>query len=172
MGGTINNKYYVSMKDTKNKWHLFVYDTAKQLWHKEDNLHASAFCASKGELYCIDADDRNIITMLGYGEKDAAPVQWMAETGNLGMNTPDMKYLSGITLRMMLAKNAKVEIYAQYDLSDEWLHICTMFGTDLRSFNVPIRPRRTDHVKLKLVGTGEGKIYSITKTIEQGSDLS
>ena len=172
VGGTINNKYYVSMKDTKNKWHLFVYDTAKQLWHKEDNLHASAFCASKGELYCIDADDRNIITMLGYGEKDAAPVQWMAETGNLGMNTPDMKYLSGITLRMMLAKNAKVEIYAQYDLSDEWLHICTMFGTDLRSFNVPIRPRRTDHVKLKLVGTGEGKIYSITKTIEQGSDLS
>lgn len=172
VGGTINNKYYVSMKDTKNSWHLFVYDTAKQLWHKEDNLHASAFCSSKGELYCIDADNRNIITMLGSGTKDAAPVKWMAETGNMGISSPDMKYLSGITMRMMLAKNAKVEIFAQYDLSDEWLHICTMFGTDLRSFNVPIRPRRTDHVKLRFVGTGEGKIYSITKTIEQGSDLS
>ena len=75
-------------------------------------------------------------------------------------------------LRMALDKGSKLEIYAQYDLSDEWLHICTMFGTDLRSFTVPIRPRRTDHFKLRFVGEGEAKLYSITKTIEQGSDLS
>ena len=172
VGGAIHNKYYVSMRDVMGGWHLFVYDTAKNLWHKEDDLHASGFCASKGELYAIDAGNRNIITMNGSGEKDSAPVQWMVETGNLGINSPDMKYLSRITLRMMLDRDSKVEIYAQYDMSDEWLHICTMFGTDLTSFNVPIRPRRTDHFRLRLIGEGEGKIYSITKTIEQGSDIS
>ena len=172
VGGAINNKYYVSMRDVMENWHLFVYDTAKRMWHKEDNLHASAFCACKGELYCVDDDAKNIITMMGRGTKDTAPVQWMAETGNLGIATPDMKYLSRLTLRLMLAKNAKLEIYAQYDMSDEWLHICTMFGTDLRSFTVPIRPRRTDHFKLRFVGEGEAKLYSMTKTIEQGSDIS
>ena len=172
VGGAINNKYYVSMRDVMETWHLFVYDTAKRMWHKEDNLHASAFCASKGELYCIDDDAKNIITMFGSGTKDSANVPWEAETGNLGIATPDMKYLSRLTLRLALAKDAKLEIYAQYDLSGEWLHICTMFGTDLRSFTVPIRPRRTDHFKLKFVGEGEAKLYSITKTIEQGSDLS
>ena len=172
VGGAINNKYYVSMQDVQEQWHLFVYDTAKRMWHKEDDLHAAAFCASKGELYCVDDDAKNIITLLGSGEKDTSKVQWMAETGNLGITTPDMKYLSRLTLRMALDKGSKLEIYAQYDLSDEWLHICTMFGTDLRSFTVPIRPRRTDHFKLRFVGEGEAKLYSITKTIEQGSDLS
>lgn len=172
VGGAINNKYYVSMQDVHEQWHLFVYDTAKRMWHKEDDLHAAAFCASKGELYCVDDDAKNIITLLGSGEKDTSKVPWMAETGNLGITTPDMKYLSRLTLRMALDKGSKLEIYAQYDLSDEWLHICTMFGTDLRSFTVPIRPRRTDHFKLRFVGEGEAKLYSITKTIEQGSDLS
>ena len=172
VGGAINNKYYVSMQDVREQWHLFVYDTAKRMWHKEDNLHAAAFCACKGELYCVDDDAKNIITMLGSGEKDAAPVMWEFETGNLGITTPDMKYLSRLNLRLALDKGSKLDIYAQYDLSDEWLHICTMFGTDLRSFNVPIRPRRTDHFKLRFVGEGEAKLYSMTKTIEQGSDLS
>ena len=47
-----------------------------------------------------------------------------------------------------------------------------MTGTSLRSFSVPIRPKRCDHMKLKIVGKGDAKIYSITKTIEQGSENS
>ena len=166
------NKYYVSLMDVYGIWHTFVYDTAKNMWHKEDNLHALGFCSHKGELYCVDADDRNIITMLGSGDEDERIVPWMVQTGNMGISSPDMKYLSRITLRMELERQSKVEIYAQYDLSDEWLHVCTMFGTKLRSFSVPIRPRRTDHVKLRIVGEGPAQIYSITKTIEQGSELS
>lgn len=166
------NKYYISMMNAYGIWNTFVYDTARNMWHREDNLHALAFCSHKGELYCVDADDRNIITMLGSGDADEPIVSWMAQTGNLGINSPDMKYLSRITLRMDLERQSKVEIYVQYDLSDEWLHVCTMFGTQLRSFSVPIRPRRTDHVQLRIVGEGPAKIYSITKTIEQGSELS
>lgn len=166
------NKYYISMANANGAWSTFVYDAAKSMWHKEDDLHALAFCSHQGELYCVDADDRNIITMLGSGEKDERIVKWMVQTGNLGINSPDMKYLSRITLRMEIERQTKIEIYAQYDLSDEWLQICTMFGTNLRSFSVPIRPRRTDHVKLRIVGEGPAKIYSLTKTIEQGSELS
>ena len=172
VGGAHGNKYYVSMKDAQGVWHLFVYDMAKGMWHREDNLHASAFCSCRGEMYCIDADGQNIITMLGSGTEDAGDVSWMVETGELGISSPDMKYISRLTVRMSMDVGAKAEFYAKYDMSDEWVHICTIFGTDLRSFSIPIKPRRCDHMKLRIVGEGMSKIYSITKTIEQGSDRS
>ena len=172
VGGAHGNKYYVSMMDRDGGWHLFVYDTQKGMWHKEDDFHALAFESHKGELYAIDGDGLNIVTMLGSGEEDAEEVSWMMETGELGLSSPDMKYISRLILRLMLEPESRVDVYAQYDLSDEWVHLCVFFGTDLRSFSVPIKPRRSDHMKLKLVGKGPAKVYSITKVIEQGSDRS
>ena len=172
VGGAYGNKYYVSMKDAAGFWHLFVYDAAKGMWHREDNLHASAFCSCRGELYCIDAEARNIITMFGSGTQDTEDVDWMVETGELGISSPDMKYISGITMRMSMAVGSRAEVFAKYDMDESWVPVCTIFGTDLRSFSIPIRPRRCDHMSLRIVGRGMAKIYSITKTIEQGSDRS
>lgn len=172
VAGAHGNKYYISMKDAMGKYHLFVFDTAKGMWHKEDNLHAAAFCSCRGDLYCIDDDTKKIITMLGSGTPDTRPVEWMAETGEIGIYSPDMKYISRLTVRMSLDIGAVVNIYAQYDLNDEWVHLCELTGTNLRSFSIPIRPRRCDYMKLRFEGEGMGKIYSITKTIEQGSELS
>ena len=172
VGGAHGNKYYLSMCDTFDNWHLFVYDTAKGLWHREDNLHASFFASYRGEMYCVDAEDRNIITLLGSGEEDEAEVEWMVETGELGITSPDMKYISRITFRISMEIGAEMNIYAQYDLSDEWLQVCHIRGTSLRSFSIPIRPRRCDFMKLKIEAKGMGKIYAMTKTIEQGSDVS
>ena len=172
VAGAHGNKYYISMADGANHHHMFVYDTAKGMWHKEDDLHAGAFCSCREELYCIDQDTGHIITMLGSGTPETEAVEWMAETGNLYMTWPDMKYIPRMLVRMSLDIGSVVKFYAQYDLSDEWIELCTMKGTNLRSFSVPIRPRRCDHMKLRIVGTGMGKIYSITKTIEQGSDRS
>ena len=123
-------------------------------------------------LYCIDDDAKNIITMLGSGTEDTGKVQWMVETGELGIATPDMKYISSLNVRLSMEMGAKIEFYARYDMSDEWVHVCTVFGTNLRSFFIPIRPRRCDHMKLRIVGVGDAKIYSITKTLERGSGIS
>lgn len=172
VGGAHGNKYYVSMKHSDGSWHLFVYDTAKGMWHREDNFHVSAFCSSKGEMYAIDADNRNIITLFGSGDAFEESVDWMVETGELGISSPDMKYISRLTIRMSMDIGAEINVYAQYDMSDEWLHVCNIRGTSLRSFAIPIRPRRCDHMKLRFVGKGNAKIYSWTKTIEQGSDVS
>ena len=172
VGGAHGNKYYLSMCDTFDNWNLFVYDTAKGLWHREDNLHASFFASYRGEMYCVDAEDRNIITLLGSGDEDEKEVEWMVETGELGITSPDMKYISRITFRMSMEIGAEMNIYAQYDLSDEWIQVCHIRSTSLRSFSIPIRPRRCDFMKLKIEAKGMGKIYAMTKTIEQGSDVS
>ena len=170
VGGAHGNKYYISMQDSKGDRHLFVCDVAKGMWHKEDGIPVDCFCSCRGELYAIS--DGKIITMLGSGKETAGDVEWMVQTGEIGISSPDMKYISRITVRMSMDIGSEVRFLAQYDFADGWEEICVLNGTSLRSFSIPIRPRRCDHMKLRIEGVGNAKIYSIVKTIEQGSDLS
>ena len=172
VAGAHGNKYYISMEDSAGNYQLFVCDTAKGIWHKEDNLRADGFCSCRDELYCIDHDTKQIITMLGSGTKDTGKVSWMVQTGIIGTDMPDMKYISRLTVRMSLELGARVRFFAQYNSMGSWEHLGTISGTNIRSFSIPIRPKRCDHLRLRIEGTGDAKIYSITKTIEQGSDIS
>ena len=169
VGCAHGNKYYVSMKDASGNYHLFVYDMAKGLWHKEDNLHVDSFCSCRDDMYAIDHDSKKIITMQGTDEDD---VEWMVETGEIGISSPDMKYISRLTVRMMLEPGAEASFSVKYDWTDEWEHLFTQRGTSLRSFSIPIRPKRCDYLRLRIEGVGVCRIYSFTKTIEQGSELS
>ena len=165
------NKYYVSMcDDTKNEWNLFVYDTARGMWHKEDNLQVDDFCSCDGELYYVDHADKYIKTMFGSGELESKKVKWMAESGVLGTGYIGNKYISKLNIRMALELNTRVEFFIQYDSGELWDFLFRVEGTSLQSFTVPIRPRRCDHFRLRIEGEGDAKIYSITKTIAEGSD--
>lgn len=172
VGGSHNNKYYISMRSEKDgKWHLFVFDTATNLWHREDNTRVDAFCSCDGEMYYIDHEDKQIKTLLGSGAKELGEISWYAESGVIGTSMPDKKYISSIVIRMALAIGSVVKFYAQYDSYGEWQTLASVTGTHLRSFSLPIRPQRCDHFRLRIEGVGDAKIYSITKTIEQGSDV-
>ena len=46
----------------------------------------------------------------------------------------------------------------------------TIKGRSLRSFVLPIIPRRCDHLRVTLTGKGEMKLYSIPRILEVGSD--
>lgn len=176
--GWLGNKYYVSMRDSKNQYHLFVYDTKRGMWHREDATEAVCFCNRKGDLYYIDYASKQIKAVRGVDCKnekgetvyDGGEVNWEVETGALGTETPDKKYISKLDVRMKLSPGATVSFYAEYDSSGEWEHLFNMTGRDLKSFAVPVRPRRCDHMRLKIKGRGETKIFSICKTIEGGSD--
>ena len=165
------NKYYISMNAGK-RWHLFVYDTAKGMWHKEDDLRVDAFCSYGGEVYAIEHSSGKIITLLGSGRESEKNVPWMVESGLIGMNMPDMKYISKLIVRMHMEPDTKVEIKIEYDSDNGWELVWAGSSNSLRSFSVPIRPKRCDHFRIRIEGEGDAHIYSITKTIEQGSDVS
>lgn len=170
VAGSIGNKYYISMSDAKGVYHLFVFDTKRGLWHKEDNTQVKDFCASRGELYYIDTENK-IKTILGSGTVEEPDIEWMAETGVIGAYSPDKKYLSRIDVRMLLNVGTRVYFYVEYDSTGKWEHLFTMTGMTLQSFTVPVRPRRCDHLRLRIEGDGEAKIFSICKTTEQGSEI-
>ena len=171
VGGGHGNKYYLSMKDVDGAWQLFVWDTAKKLWHREDNLHAEGFCSHGGELYCVEHGGRVLAMTRGNGSAEDT-FHWMVETGEIGLEMPDMKYINRILVRMSLETGTEVRCFARYDFSEEWEPLFALRSTTLRSYNIPIKPKRCDYMKLRIEGDGPAKIYSITKNMLQGSGIS
>ena len=171
VAGQLGNKYYISMLSEDLKYNLFVFDTLRGLWHREDNTSAMQFCNFRGDLYYIDFKDLMIKTVLGTGELDETSIKWEAVTGVLGTESPDKKYISRIDVRMKIPMGSRVMFFVEYDSDGNWQYLFTMTGMNLKSFPVPIRPLRCDHLRLKIVGEGDAKIYSICQTLEQGSDL-
>lgn len=180
VAGSFGSKYYISMKDTADEWHLFVYDTKRGMWHREDNTHVKGFCNIISGLLYVDDKDKlfsitgNIEELNKFTSADAkreTSINWFAETGNIGYNNPDNKYISKLNIRMSLAFGSTVDLYIQYDSCGTWEHKWSMNGVGTKSFMIPIIPRRCDHLRLKLVGKGDCKIFSLAKVLESGSDM-
>lgn len=170
VGGGCGGKYYLSMRDGANAWHMFCYDTAKGLWHREDDLHALCFTQMDGELYAIDAETKQLLALHGSQGTPETAVKWAAETGLIGYTTVEQKYVSRFNLRMLLPKGAKADMAIQYDSDGVWHHCGHMEGVGTKSFLLPVRPRRCDHFRLRIEGEGEVRVYSFAKILETGSD--
>lgn len=167
-----NGKYYVCMKDESNTPHLFVYDTKKRVWTHEDDIEVKDFCSVGNVLYYIDGD--NVLRTIEGNDDET--VEWMLETGDIGLTyadspMPDEKYVSRLLIRMAMTDGSRADIYTKYDSVGEWKHVTALTGRRLKSYNVPIRPHRCDHMRIKITGKGDVRIQSITKTFEQGSDI-
>lgn len=170
VAGTLDGKYYISMKDTSDKWNLFVFDTIKNMWHREDNTHVKYFSTLGTDLYFV-TDDNKLMTTTGTGDTKEGKFKWFAETGSIGYSYPDNKYLSKLNVRMNLDIDSSVALYIQYDSFGEWERKWTMNGMGTKSFTIPIIPKRCDHFKLRFEGEGDCKIFSIAKVLEMGSDV-
>lgn len=165
--GHIRGRYYISMQDSNDNYHMFVYDTERGMWHREDSTHAEMFAEKDGRLYFINAAGSiDIVDSASY-----EGVSWSATTGIFGYSYPDNKYVSRFNVRMMLSEDASVEILCEYDSSGDWISQGTIKGNGIGSFTVPVQPVRCDHMRIRFAGTGECKIYSITKILEEGSDV-
>ena len=177
ISSSIDDRYYISMKDKEGESNLFVFDTKKGIWSREDNTDVMYFCKHGDELYFIDTKDKQMKSVYGTllydvpEKKTEGKFKWMVESGNIGYSSPDNKYVSQINIRISLELGTDVDFYLQYDSSGRWEHKFNMAGKGTRTFSVPVIPKRCDHFKYKIVGTGGCKIYSITKTTEQGSDI-
>ena len=170
IGAGVNDRYYIAMKDSNNTKTMFVYDTYANLWSKEDGLYPKFIVKHDNDLFYIDQDDY-LYTVYGTVGTKETKIPWFVESGNIGYNLPDRKYLARMNIRMNLFMESHASFYVNYDSSDKWEFIYNMSGKGTASFAVPIRPHRCDHFRLRIVGSGEAKLLSITKEYEEGSDV-
>lgn len=174
VGGTLGKKYYLSMQEEDGSFGLYVFDSELGFWHKEDDTHVLFFAGSGGELYF--SDDKgglwNINGDTSYDSEEACsegPVSWYCITGSIGMDSPDSKYVSKLRFRLEADNSSTLKIEASYDGGD-FKTVYSLRPGKKRSVTVPIVPRRCDTMRLKISGRGSCRIYSITKSVEPGSD--
>lgn len=170
IGGSCAGKYYLSLLDESKTRQLFVYDTRRGLWHREDSLEVLTLLGHGKSLYCLCREHPAVVMLTGQGQPLESRVTWLAESGEIGLSLPESKYLSRLTLRLWLAPETVLRVSVAYD-AGPWEHIYSLQGTDLGSVSLPIRPKRCDHMRLRLEGAGKAGLYSIAQTIEQGSEV-
>lgn len=170
------DKYYLSMQDPNNMWHLYVYDTRKRTWHIEDNTHLLFASYLKDEVYMLDSDG-TIITVNGSKGTKEGDIEWYGETGIFGLETPDGKYIGRIQLRVDVENanrfasigESTFNLDIQYNSNGEWINTAQLRSSTLRSYTVPVAIRRCDHFKLRMSGKGEFTLFSIAlETFEGG----
>lgn len=186
------NKYFVSMRNQNMNWSFYCYDVTKGTWVIEDDLKLKYTAYANHCAYVVDNDntlyaiDNEYIYLLNYPNNNLFPssnlypgfvnlapyestVEWSFTTGDLGYENPFNKYLKRINLRMSLASNAKVKIEVEYDSSGEWKYVTEKYAVKKKSYDIPIAVKRADHVRLRLSGWGDFRLYSITRAVEGGS---
>lgn len=172
VAGPMDDRYFISMEAPDGTTHLFVYDTLRGLWHREDGLRAADFAPCGGELYCVDGDSGALLAMGGTVGQPEQDIPWQADTGAIGYADPEQKYVSRLTLRMELPEGSAMDVYLSYDSDGIWHHAGHLMGTGTGSFTLPLRPRRCDHFRVRLEGTGPMKLFAMTKHMEQGSEIT
>lgn len=170
VAGAHGGKYYVSMRGADG-WELFIYDTQRGIWLREDATHATGFAAWGDELFYIDAERGAIIAHNGTAGTGEGTVEWAAESGLIGYELIDHKYVSRFNFRMKLGEGAKCLLAIEYDSSGSWEDQGAVYGPSTGAFIVPVIPRRCDHFRIRLSGCGEIRIFSMARILEQGSDL-
>lgn len=167
--GGARGKYYISMQNAQDGWDLFVYDTIKGMWHREDAMQVAQFAALDDELYMLRADGM-LMTAYGSGGTLEEAVAWSATSGIMTCGLTGKKYISRLNLRMQLPVGSRCDFWIEYDSGGQWVHAGHMEGWGIRTFLLPIRPQRCDHLRFRMTGTGPVKLFSLSRIIESGSD--
>lgn len=119
VAGAAEGCYYLSAADEAGAWHLLVLDTRQGLWYREDGVEALGFAPWGGDLYCLTAEGQ-LLAMKGAGETHEGPVQWMAETGELGLDAAESRYLVRLSLRLLPEAGSTVRAWLSYDEGGSW----------------------------------------------------
>ena len=172
VAGSWEGKYYLSCRDSGGAQHLLVYDLRRGLWHREDDLEAVGFAVWDGRLYALDRRGA-LWDMQGGGVEQENLVTWMADSGDLGLDTAEHKYPLRLSLRAAPAAGAGLSAALSYDGGRTWEFCGSLVGSGSNeALTLHIRPRRCPHVRLRLSGRGDCQVYSVSAVYEKGSDVT
>jgi len=176
VGGGCLNKYHLVMQTAIGRRYYFVYDTQHGIWEKESALPIIQFSATEnGQLYAVTSDK-----LYGLGSTDNIAfandligeewVEWYAQTGEMGYETPDSKYVSKLSIRAYIPFRSEVQVQISYD-DRPFEDVGLLRGDDnIASQKLDIVPMRCDHYRILFKGHGDCRIYTMAISLENGSD--
>ena len=167
VGGALDGRYYLHVS-RENEVRLLVYDTERGLWHEED-VCSFEMASTGGQLYLWDgralwAADPSREAAGQRSEETEQGVEFALTTGDLGLDSPEERYLSRLTLRLDAACRSRVTVEVSYDGGPwETAAALTVEGPR-RNCDLHLVPRRCASLRLRLWGYGQITLRSLAKT--------
>lgn len=179
--GVLGDKYYLCMKDGDDNYRQFVYDTTRGTWWAEDGTKALDYGQVDDELFYIDEVNNTLVSVTGSVGEPEEDFDWAAEFDLYGVSyrresnyddpsrVRNSKYISMFKIRMELDEDAWMKLWIKYD-NGEYEYMGERSGKQLRTFVLPVIPKRCDHVRFRITGHGWAQIYDISRMMEVGGD--
>ena len=167
VGGALDGRYYLHVS-RENEVRLLVYDTERGLWHEED-VCSFEMASTGGQLYLWDgralwAADPSRETAGQRSEGTEQGVEFALTTGDLGLDSPEERYLSRLTLRLDAACRSQVTVDVSYD-GGPWENAAALtVEGPRRNCDLHLVPRRCASLRLRLWGYGQITLRSLAKT--------
>ena len=167
VGGALDGRYYLHIA-REDRVRLLVYDTERGLWHEED-VCSCEMASTGGQLYLWDGSalwaadpGRKAAGESGAGTEQE--VSFELVTGDLGMDSPEERYLTRLTLRLDAACRSRLVVEMSYD-GGPWEEAAarTLEGPR-RCLDLPLVPRRCGSLRLRLRGSGQITLRSLAKS--------
>ena len=167
VGGALDGRYYLHVS-RENEVRLLVYDTERGLWHEED-VCSFEMASTGGQLYLWDgralwAADPSREAAGQRSEGTEQGVEFALTTGDLGLDSPEERYLSRLTLRLDAACRSRVTVEVSYD-GGPWENAAALtVEGPRRNCDLHLVPRRCASLRLRLWGYGQITLRSLAKT--------
>ena len=179
-------KYYCGVSDRiTGKYTLYIYDINTGLWCAEEFLSDTGFVdlmRTNRDVYGVKADGDNIslISLSSGGEFPPANKQdkqyetgfdWSVESGDMTLGYANNKYISKIQIRAEGEESSKILVKIIADQKESKSAQFEFSPGTLDSYSYSPKPIRCDNFRVLLSGTGQAKIYGITLTVSEGSEI-
>lgn len=167
VAGTDGRRYYISMMDEAEDWHLLVFDSIIALWLREGDTHAADFAQLDGVLYYLDADSGDVVAISDEGEE---VVEWSMTLCPFNEVTLGRKGYSKLYLRATLEPKSWMKIEVSVD-DKPFKQIYISHDANAKTVQVPIIPTRCDSFTVRISGKGKCLLKSLVREFSVGSEV-
>ena len=194
VAGTEGAKYYVAMQRKGGGIEVLVLDIDKAVWHREDNTKFRNCCTSGNSLYFVTYDGDLVVcspdticsdwllcgssTITGHVgiinptvvTESYDDMEWMAQFGPFDEFIENRKIYSKLSLRFKVNGPSHVKVYIALN-DGEWEMVKDFDPAVTEGHFIPIIPRRCDRYSVRIEGTGNCEIKSLTRRVRAGTGL-
>ena len=163
---TDGNRYYLCLHG-EEKNGLYVFDTGKELWVREDDLNCVDMAVHDGYVYFLS--DNKLLKV----DPDASrsDIEWSITFCPFHETINERKGYSKFHLRLDLAAGAWLQVEVKRNTDTRWKTVYTTHNEREKTITIPILPARCDSVEIRLSGKGVCKLRTFIREFFVGSDV-
>jgi hypothetical protein len=166
-----NRKYYISLYNGTD-YSLYIFDTTLGCWYKEDSLQVLDFAVLNDYIYALTGSgtSKSLYALNKINTSSPENISWEFELSRLTEEYMGMKGTSKIKVEAELESGSTLSVYVRND-GGSYRLLNTFNTSGYQYLKVHELPQNAFWFQIKIAGTGDCKIYSITRQIIVNSDI-